>query len=104
MSRLRLLITLPLLAIVILFAVVNRNAVAVNFWPLPWVANLPLYAVAFGAFFLGVLAGGIAVWVGGMRKRRRVRQKEAARQAPTGDAGDGAPVRDPVQTSAPRYP
>jgi uncharacterized integral membrane protein len=81
MSRLRLLVTLPLLLVVVLFAVVNRQAVAVNFWPLPWAMDLPLYAVAFGAFFLGAVSGGLAVWLGGVRKRRRERQRAATSAA-----------------------
>ncbi len=78
MSRLRLFITLPLLLIVVLFAVVNRKAVPVNFWPFPYAVDLPLSAVAFGGFFLGALSGGLAVWLGGVRKRRRERQRVAA--------------------------
>jgi uncharacterized integral membrane protein len=81
MSRLRLLFTLPLLIIVVLFAVVNRKSVAVNFWPLPWAMDLPLSAVAFGAFFLGAISGGLAVWLGGVRKRRRERRQVAQEQA-----------------------
>ncbi len=78
MSRLRLFVTLPLLLIVVLFAVVNRKAVPVNFWPFPYAVDLPLSAVVFGGFFLGVLSGGLAVWLGGVRKRRRERQRVAA--------------------------
>jgi uncharacterized integral membrane protein len=81
MGRLRLLVTLPLLLIVVLFAVVNRAPVAVNFWPLPWAVDLPLSAVAFGGFFLGAVSGGLAVWLGGVRKRRRERLRAAAEQA-----------------------
>ena len=81
MSRLRLFITLPLLLVVVLFAVVNRAPVAVNFWPLPWATEVPLAAVAFAAFFLGAVSGGLAVWLGGMRKRRRERLRAAEEQA-----------------------
>lgn len=84
MSRLRLFVTLPLLLIVVLFAVVNRTAVPVNFWPLPYAVDLPLSAVAFGGFFLGALSGGLAVWLGSVRKRRRERQRAAEAQAMAG--------------------
>ncbi len=77
MSRLRLLITLPLLIIVVLFAVVNSDPVPVSFWPLPYVIQLPLSAVGFVMFFLGVISGGLAVWLGGVRKRRRERLRAA---------------------------
>ena len=81
MSRFRLFFTLPLLLIVVLFAVVNLKPVPVNFWPLPYAVDLPLSAVAFGGFFLGALCGGLAVWLGGVRKRRRERQRVAQEQA-----------------------
>ena len=84
MSRVRMLVTLPLLAIVVLFAVVNRKPVAVNFWPLPYAVEVPLSAVAFAAFFLGALSGGLAVWLGGVRKRRRERLQAADAQAAAG--------------------
>ncbi|MEN3976494.1 LapA family protein [Emcibacter sp. SYSU 3D8] len=90
MSRFRLIVTLPLLLIVVLFAVVNRTAVPVNFWPFPYAVDLPLSAVAFGGFFLGALSGGLAVWLGGMRKRRRERQQVAA-AAKVADIDDPMP-------------
>ncbi|MGE0667738.1 MAG: lipopolysaccharide assembly protein LapA domain-containing protein [Sphingomonadales bacterium] len=85
------LITLPLLLIVVLFAVVNRRPVDVNFWPFPYSMLVPLSAVAFGGFFLGALSGGLAVWLGGMRKRRRERLRAAQEQpAPAEPAAPAA--------------
>lgn len=78
MSRLRLFFTLPLLLLVVVFAVMNRHPVEVDFWPLPFHPKVPLSAVAFGVFFLGALSGGLAVWLGGVRKHRRERQRVAA--------------------------
>ena len=75
------LITLPLLLIVVLFAVLNRKLVPVNFWPFPIAVEVPLSAVAFGAFFLGAVCGGLAVWLGGVRKRRRERLRAAEERA-----------------------
>lgn len=76
----------------VLFAVVNRAPVAVNFWPLPWATEVPLAAVAFAAFFLGAVSGGLAVWLGGMRKRRRERLRAAEEQAALPAADPAAPA------------
>jgi putative membrane protein len=104
MSRLRLLFTLPLLAIVVVFAVANRGAVPVDFWPFPWSMELPLFAVAFGAFFLGAISGGLAVWLGGVRKRRRERRLAADRHkldAVDGDRVDAGVVAE--HSGLPRF-
>jgi putative membrane protein len=100
MSRLRLLVTLPLLIAVVVFAVANRSPVMVNFWPFPWVAELPLYVVAFGTFFLGAVSGGLAVWLGGVRKRRRDRRLAAERTSL--ETASPAAAGDP--TGPARYP
>ena len=75
------LITLPLLLLVVVFAVMNRQVVEVDFWPLPFHPRIPLSAIAFMAFFLGAVSGGLAVWLGGVRKRRRERRRVAEEQA-----------------------
>lgn len=92
MSRLRLLFTVPLLAIIVVFAVANRGAVPVDFWPFPWSMELPLFAVAFGAFFIGAISGGLAVWLGGVRKRRRERRLAVDREKPLAPDGRDAGI------------
>ncbi len=75
-------ILLILIAVlVVAFAIVNRQAVTVNFWPFPFAAAVPLYLVMLGALALGVAVGGIATWVRGGRWRRRARAAERESKA-----------------------
>lgn len=68
-------IVLALVALVlILFAVSNREAVAVGLWPLPSVIQLPLYLVVLGTLVIGFFAGQLVTWVGGWRWRREARR------------------------------
>ncbi len=67
--------------LVVAFAIVNRQAVTLNFWPLPFAATVPLYLVMLGALALGVAVGGIATWVRGGRWRRRARAAERENRA-----------------------
>ena len=41
----------------ILFAVSNRETVSVGFWPLPFLADLPLYLLCFLSLLIGALIG-----------------------------------------------
>lgn len=67
------LVALPLGAVVVAFAVVNRSPVVLSFEPLPFVVELPVFLVVLGAFVVGVGAGGAAAWLGGRRMRRLAR-------------------------------
>jgi uncharacterized integral membrane protein len=68
-----------LVGIAVVFAVVNRAPITLNLWPLPYVAEAPLYLVLIATLALGVIAGGVAAWLGGARWRRRAR--DAARES-----------------------
>jgi uncharacterized integral membrane protein len=72
-------VIVPLAAVIIAFAVANRQAVMVSFDPFAstspaYVVTLPLFVVLFVALILGVLVGGIAAWVGQRRWRRVARR------------------------------
>lgn len=69
-------VTVPVGVAAIVFAVANRSTTLVNFWPLPWVAELPLFLVVLGCLVLGFVAGGVAAWLSGGRRRRRAREAE----------------------------
>ena len=56
----------------ILFAVSNRETVSVGFWPLPFLANLPLYLLCFLSLLIGALIGVAAAWIAGHRNRREL--------------------------------
>jgi lipopolysaccharide assembly protein A len=56
----------------ILFAVSNRETVSVGFWPLPFLADLPLYLLCFLSVLIGTLIGVVAAWIAGHRNRREL--------------------------------
>jgi uncharacterized integral membrane protein len=56
------------------FAISNRPAVPLALWPLPFVVDLPLYLVVFGALLIGFAAGAVAAWIGGRHRRRNLRR------------------------------
>ena len=56
----------------ILFAVSNRETVAVEFWPLPFLADVPLYLLCFLSLVIGVLIGVAIAWISGHRNRREL--------------------------------
>jgi uncharacterized integral membrane protein len=56
-----------------IFAISNRSAVSLGFWPMPFVVALPLYLVVFAALIVGFVAGAIAAWIGGRHRRRQLR-------------------------------
>ena len=73
----RLLIALPLLVLLVLFALSNRAAVTLGLWPTGISLEAPLALVVLGALALGFLAGGVVVRISELRHRRRARQAEA---------------------------
>ena len=72
-------VIVPIAAVIIAFAVANRQTVTVSFDPFSSVnpafaATLPLFAVIFAVLILGVIVGGIAAWIRQSKWRRRARQ------------------------------
>lgn len=78
MKLLTWIILLPLAALIIVFAVVNRELTTINLWPLPFVIDLPLFSVIFGGALVGIVWGGIAAWsaAGSTRAKARERARE----------------------------
>ena len=75
-------IVIPPAALLIAFAVANRETVTVSFDPFSsvnpaYAASLPLFAVVMVVLIAGVLVGGIAAWFRQGRWRRAARQLEA---------------------------
>lgn len=71
---LRLIIGIVALLLVIAFAIANRGVVQVGLAPLPTTIELPVYGVFLLGLVIGVLVGGIGVWIGGHAKRREARK------------------------------
>ena len=59
--------------LLILFAVSNRETVSVGFWPLPFLADVPLYLLCFLSLLIGALIGSAVTWTAGHRNRRELR-------------------------------
>ena len=67
-------IVLALAAVVAAFAIDNRATTAVDFAPLPYLIEMPLFLVILASVFLGLLIGGTASWLGQGRWRRKARE------------------------------
>jgi uncharacterized integral membrane protein len=79
-------IVLPLLLLLVVFAVANRHFVTVSFDPFNTVdpalaVSMPLFALIIAVAILGVFAGGFATWIGQRRWRRAARQHRADAEA-----------------------
>ena len=71
---LRLLLALVALIVIIAFAIANRTPVDVSFAPFPIRVELPLYGAFLWGLVVGVLVGGIGIWLGSLSGRRRARR------------------------------
>jgi len=99
-------VLLPLCAVLVVFALANREPVVLNFNPFvnaadadPAVPGLgvPLFVVIFGVLLVGILLGGVATWFAQGQHRREERsfrrenerlhrELEAAHRAPANQA------------------
>jgi len=75
-------VVIPLLIIVVGFAVANRQAVTISFDPFSaaqpaYAVTLPLFVVIFILVTLGVIVGGIAAWLRQNSWRRAARRLDA---------------------------
>lgn len=65
----------------VLFALSNRQTIAFEVFPLPFVVEVPAYIFGLGAFAIGVLCGGFVISLRLMavraRARRSVRRAES---------------------------
>ncbi len=79
-------ILLLITAVVVSFAVANRNNITVSLDPVgitnpPLTASLKLWILALGMAILGVIIGGIAVWLRQGRWRRSTRSLDREARA-----------------------
>jgi lipopolysaccharide assembly protein A len=59
----------------ILFAVSNRAAVSVGLWPLPFLADVPLYLLCFLCALVGGVGGVCGAWIASRGDRRELRNR-----------------------------
>jgi uncharacterized integral membrane protein len=101
-------VVIPLLIIVVGFAVANRHAVTVSFDPFSaaqpaYAVTLPLFVIIFVLLILGVIIGGTAAWLRQSAWRRSARRLDAQVRGLHGEidsmrakfAADPAPERRP---------
>jgi uncharacterized integral membrane protein len=87
-------------ALLIPFALSNREPVSLGFWPLPLLVDLPLYLLVLLTLLVGFTIGAAVLWIAGRRMRRELRRRRrrvetlerelvAARSQLEGQAGTG---------------
>ncbi len=100
-------IVVPLVAVIVAFAVANRQAVTVSFDPFSaaspaYAATLPLFAIIFVVLILGVLIGGIAAWIRQSKWRRSARRLDGEVRALHDEMDDHPPpLRHQREAGAP---
>ena len=72
----RLLIALPLLLLLVLFALSNTEMVRLHLWPTDYALELPLSLAVLGGMAIAFLTGGVLVWISELAQRRRARHAE----------------------------
>lgn len=77
MKYLSWIITVPLLALAVVFVIFNREPVALELWPFGIRVEAPLFLIVLGSIFLGLVIGGIAAWISGGSLRRRARHAQS---------------------------
>src|SRR5215469_5147823 len=69
-------VVLLLLAIFLTsFSVSNRSTVSVGLWPLPYLADIPLYLLVFLSVLIGAFSGAAGAWLAAGRDRRELRSR-----------------------------
>ena len=76
-------LTVPIAALLVAFAVVNRHPISLDLWPLPWSIDVPAYLAVLGGAVIGLVVGVVTMMPGLLRARRR-------RATPSSDARDGS--------------
>jgi len=66
-------VTLPIIAIVTVFAVMNRQDVALNLWPLPWDFAVPVFLLTLLLILFGFCFGVLVMWFSASKQRRQLR-------------------------------
>jgi uncharacterized integral membrane protein len=94
-------IVIPLLVIVVAFAVANRQSVTVSFDPFSstapaYAVTLPLFVVIFILLIVGVIVGGVAAWMRQGAWRRSARRLDAQVRALHGEI-DAMRTRPPPE-------
>ena len=68
-------VTLVAAALLIPFALSNREPVSLGFWPLPFLIELPLYLLILLSLLAGYVIGATAAWIARRHLRRELRRR-----------------------------
>jgi uncharacterized integral membrane protein len=71
-----LIVTVPFLLFLLLFALSNREMVPVALWPTDWSVDVMLSVVVLGAAGIAFLLGALTVWLTEIGRRSRLRRAE----------------------------
>jgi lipopolysaccharide assembly protein A len=74
---LRLLVAAIFLLVLVVFALSNRQPVAIGFWPTDLRWDVPLSIAVLVAAAVALLLGAAMVWISELGQRRRARRAEA---------------------------
>ena len=58
MRHVRTILFLLLMAVLVIFAVANREIVDISLWPFPFEAGMPVFFVFFFGIFIGIALAG----------------------------------------------
>lgn len=102
------LLSLPVFAIVLIFALQNRAEVTVSFWPFDATATMPLSLFSLGLLIAGFLCGVIVMFflnLGTLLEKRRLTKEVASLGAKMKEkeAAASVPVPGPTILSQGRY-
>ena len=73
-----LLLAIPFLLLLLLFALSNREIVRVGLWPTDWSVEIMLSVLVLGGAAIAFLFGALTVWLAEIGRRRRLRRAERA--------------------------
>lgn len=70
-------IFIPLLVVVIVFAISNSQEISISLWPLPFMIEMPFYLSILIVGFVFFLFGGMIAWLPhvGVRHKLKITQK-----------------------------
>ncbi len=91
---------LAITAVVVMFALSNREVVPVSLWPVAETTSYRLSVMLLGALAIGIVLGGAISWASGAGRRRRRRERQA--RAPTPDVAEPAFGGDRPQAAEPK--
>lgn len=106
------LITLPLILTILCFAIGNRDPSVINLWPFGVQVAMPIFLLVLLPLALGLIAGGLMLWMASLRHRlaaRRLGKELAALKLEMAklrhelDAREAANDIHPTPRPAPRW-